>query len=384
MRINKKFKIRKTNFRSYTNDWICKGCQFCVKGRKLVLFITGICPRNCFYCPISDIKKNHDVIYANERPITKVSEAIEESILCESKGAGITGGDPLARLERTIKYIKTLKKKFGKDFHIHLYTSLDLVNENNLKRLFNAGLDEIRFHLDIDNDKLWPRLKLAKHFKWNVGVEIPVIPERKKQLIKLIKFIEPYVDFLNLNELEMSDCKSNKLLEMGFKARDNNTYAVKGSEELALKLLKISKVPTHFCTVDLKDNVQLANRIKLRAKNVATKFDIITKDGSLVRNVIYLSDLKPGFDYQKRIREISNAQKTFYLKKLNMLKNKIIKDYNAHNKNKINKKDLILDKNKLRLITSNNVFKNINVPNKAIVEEFPTFDSLEIEIEFLS
>lgn len=174
-------KIIKTPWYSYKTNNIAKGCKLCVTGHKMVLFCTGLCPRDCFYCPISDKKKYKDVVYANEWPIKNVKDMITEAKLTEAKGAGFTGGDPLVKLDRTLSYIKLLKKRFGKKFHIHLYTSLDLVDEKTLKKLYNAGLDEIRFHPNIYNKKLWPRIFLAKKFGWDVGIEIPAIPTAEKK-----------------------------------------------------------------------------------------------------------------------------------------------------------------------------------------------------------
>jgi pyruvate formate-lyase activating enzyme-like uncharacterized protein len=136
--------IEKTRFYSWKKGGIAKGCQLCVQGRKLVMFVTGLCSRPCFYCPLADTKKDLDVIFANEWKLKSeddIDPIIKEAKLTGAKGAGITGGDPLVRLERTVKYIKLLKKKFGKKFHIHLYTMPELITENSLMKLHKAGLD---------------------------------------------------------------------------------------------------------------------------------------------------------------------------------------------------------------------------------------------------
>ena len=344
--------MEKTKFYSWKNGNLCRGCKLCVKGDKLVLFITGICPRNCWYCSISEKKKNKDIIFANERPITNVDEAIEEAKLCDATGAGITGGDPLSKLDRTIEYIKALKKEF-ENFHIHLYTSLDLVDEDKLKQLFDAGLDEIRFHLDLD-DKLWNKLELAKKFRWKVGVEIPVIPGMKEQTIKLIEFIKDKVDFLNLNELEYSEINSGEYNKRDLTAKSELSYGIKGSEELALELLELfPDMNVHYCTSRLKDAVQLANRIKKRARNVKQNFDIVTDEGMLIRGAVYDAD-----DLEKAKQEIGL-------------------------------KEIIIDKRKHRLLLSSKNIKKFAKKIKqlgykpAIVEEYPTWDCLQIEVTFL-
>lgn len=358
----------KTKYFSYKNGDLSKGCKLCVKGRKSVLFITGICPRNCFYCPISEKKKNKDVIYINELKTLNFQKIIEEIELCSSKGVGITGGDPLTKLKRTCDFIKKLKKYFGKKFHIHLYTSLVLVNEKNLKELYKSGLDEIRFHADIENEKNLEKVKMFKKFKWDVGMEIPVIPGKNKETKYLIKFVKGKVDFINLNELEYSDNKSYN--EKNFHVKDNLSYAIKGSLEDGKKLLnfcKKEKISCHLCTAKLKDSVQLKNRMDLRLKSIKKWHDIVLEEGILARGAIYLE--KPEFNYTKKSNKIT-------LIKLKKLQSKL-------------KFKTEIDKNKKRLLTSvNNVIKHSNkikalnlIP--AIVKEYATSDQFNLEIDFL-
>ena len=59
------------------------GCRLCYIGAKLVLFITGRCDRTCWYCPLSEERKDLDVIYANDQKITTPEEAIAEGEMME-------------------------------------------------------------------------------------------------------------------------------------------------------------------------------------------------------------------------------------------------------------------------------------------------------------
>ena len=399
----------KTKYHSYKLGDLPKGCQLCVKGSKEVIFITGLCPRSCFYCPISDKKYKKDVIYADEWKTKNIRQIIKEAESISAEGAGITGGDPLCRLSRTISSIRALKKRFGKRFHIHLYSSLDLVNEKTLKKLHKSGLDEIRFHLDLNDKKLWHKLNLALNYSWDVGVEIPVIPGYYDKLKKITEFIDKTKKdsrkniFLNLNELEIADNKVNKLLEKGFKPKNDLSYAVKGSEELAKKILKyIQKnkltIDTHYCTATLKDKVQLANRIKRRANNIKKPYDTITKEGTLIRGAIYLEDLKPGIGYRKKLEKFSGNKKlkNTYLKKIRIIKDNMKKDFKIKNIDIDNDKLRILmsvkDINKIKDIIDKNLLGDILADKKllkekelylAVVEEYPTHDQLEIEVSFL-
>ncbi len=380
-------KIESTGFYSSRIGTLAKGCQQCVKGEKLVLFVTGLCPRKCTYCPISDQKSKKDVTYANEWPTSKIDEIIEEARLCNSKGAGFTGGDPLTKINRVCTYIKTLKRAFTKNFHIHLYTSFDLATEERLKQLYDSGLDEIRFHADLDNSKLWERIAVANKFDWDVGVEIPVIPGKKTKTLNLLNFLSNKIKFINLNELEVSDAKANTLGKQGFRTKDRLSYGVKGSEQLAKELLKYAakncSYNVHYCTAKLKDRVQLASRIKRRANNIKEYFDIMNKNGTLTRGAIYLPYLLPTFDYQKKLDAITKTQAKSVIDKLEIAKRHLMREYD------VPKKLLKIDPNKLRIITNPGVtqhlaeeIKSMNL-KPAIITEYPTWDALIVELDFL-
>lgn len=374
--------IVKTPYFSFRIDALPRGCQLCVQGKKTVLFITGLCSRHCTYCPISDQKKDKDVVYVNEWPTKRLQDLFKEIELCDSEGVGITGGDPLVKIDRTVKYIKALKKRFGKKgkkhrkkFHIHLYTPLNLVDEKRLQRLFDAGLDEIRFHPDISSNKDWNRLAFAKNpgFNWKVGVEIPVIPGKLKETKKLIDFLAEdakscKIDFLNLNELELSDTAANKLSAQGFVSKDSISYGVKGSEETAKKLLQYcksrkfekSRFHVHYCTCRLKDAVQLAKRIKRRAKNVAKEYDYVDDEGLLIRGAVYgnLAEVKTFLRKQgvpEKLLEIQ--QKTKNHKKRILTSAAVVADFAED-------------------------IKSLKA-RCAIVKEYPTHDAMPIEASFL-
>jgi len=265
-----------------------RGCYFCTRGSKLVLFVTGKCKKNCWYCTISEKRWQEPVVLANEKEIKSDKEIIEEAKLIDAEGAGITGGEPLLDLKKTVHFIKLLKKSFGKKFHIHLYTARNDLTEKELKKLHGSGLDEIRFHLQDD----WDVVKKALKFVWDVGVEVPVIPEDFEMLKKLILFCENSgVKFLNLNEFEFSDRNVAALIEKGYEAKNDEPTAVKKSEEIAKKLLEFAKENTkklnvHYCSATTKNIHQLKKRWIRRANNIKKDYEIVDQDGFIVKGII--------------------------------------------------------------------------------------------------
>jgi len=339
---------------SFYTKKLAEGCKYCEKGSKMVLLVTGLCRSNCFYCPLSEKKKNRDVIYANELLIKNEEKIFEEAELMEAEGTGITGGDPLEVVDRTARIIEMLKEYFGSAHHIHLYTSI--MDKQKIERLVRAGLDEIRFHPPaqtwgkIDST---PLRKIAEESEIDVGIEIPLIPHLKGETMHLLKSAEKYdIDFVNLNELEFSETNFRRMEKYGYEVKSDISNAVKGSEEMAYDILEWDiSLPLHYCSSSFKDGVQLRNRIMRRARNVAKLYDIITEDGTLLKGVISAD---------------RNA-----LEKI-------------RSKFSISPDMMGWDDEKERIETSPFILQDISdkLPYKCyIVEEYPTADRLEVEIE---
>ncbi|OLS22744.1 MAG: hypothetical protein HeimC2_28920 [Candidatus Heimdallarchaeota archaeon LC_2] len=273
---------------------LSEGCIKCINGEKIVLYTTGSCSVGCAYCPIPEDRQKIDDVYINERKISPnhddLNEIFDESETCLAEGVGITGGDPMEVPERTINYIKEIRAKFGESYHLHLYTSGIFFKENRnlIDQLFEAGLDELRFHpKQIRAKPIWEiaaetKKKYPNH---SIGFEIPVIPNTEDDIEELILFADQNnLDFVNLNEYEFTTSNFNKLSQRGFISLQLNS-AIVGSKETAKIVLNRVKnktrITVHFCTSGSKDSIQLVQRFKKRASQIRRKFDDISSDGEL-------------------------------------------------------------------------------------------------------
>jgi len=384
---------QKTRYCSVLQGELPDGCKGCVKGEKLVLFITGMCPATCFFCPLSEEKKNKDVIFANELELKgtddeKINAMIAEAKANRATGAGITGGDPLCKVQRTCAFIRALKKEFGKKFHVHLYTPLILVNEMTLKALFDSGLDEIRFHPSLQSEKFWGRMKLAQVYPWNVGIEIPVFPDKIEETKRLITYAadNSLIDFLNLNELEISERTTEVFNARGYVIKNKTSYAIRGSKDAALELMKHARdfgLTAHFCTTRLKDRVQMGNRILKRAQEEAKPFDIVDDEGMLTRGAIYLH-YAPEYGYTKKMRSLSIEE----------CEQEIIQLADVYAWLRLCGMPAdagMIDKERLRIILGAKILRAMNKLLKkkfknaatAIITEYPTSDAFIVELEVL-
>ena len=119
----------------------------------MVLFITGLCPRTCWYCPLSSTRKDHDVTYANERIVSSPEQAIETALLMSALGTGVTGGEPLIRLDRVLDYCTRIKEELGEKHHIHLYTGF--APDRDALISMRGLVDELRMHPPAER---WPEI----------------------------------------------------------------------------------------------------------------------------------------------------------------------------------------------------------------------------------
>lgn len=345
-------------------------CRMCAEGCKMVVLVTGLCPSSCYYCPLSLEKKGKDRVFADEWELENeddIDVLIREAELIDACGAGITGGDPLMVPSRARKYIGLLKDYFGSDFHIHLYTS-GLKNIDSVSDFVNAGLDEIRFH---PSPRFWNKMEKSDVSKsvekvvdygLDVAVEIPSIPGMNDQILSLVRWAEDKnLCWVNLNELEFSETNQKNLLSKGFVAENDFSSHVKDSESCALDVIdkcfqENLDIGVHYCSCSFKDAVQLRNRIRRRAENIVKPHEIISNDGTLVLAVVS----KKGFSLdkiRKMLIDIYNvdSEMVFVNKK----------------KNRVETGVWFLDK--FSEILLKNGFKCF------MIEEYPTYDRLEVE-----
>ena len=276
-------------------------CEMCAHGSKMVVLVTGLCPSACFYCPLSFAKGGKDRIFADEWELYDehdTDKLIREAEHIDATGAGITGGDPLVVWNRTKNYIALLKDTFGSDFHIHLYTS-GQKNGEHVGELVAAGLDEIRFHPspnqwgNMDKSPIIPAIKHALATNADVGLEIPAIPQMENEMFSLIQWAnELGIRWVNLNELEYSERNADNLNRRNYIVKDDISAAVSGSQETAYSVLEMAvhediDIGVHYCSSSFKDGIQLTNRIKRRAHNVAQDHEVISNEGTLLKGVIY-------------------------------------------------------------------------------------------------
>lgn len=336
-----------------------KGCALCEKGAKLVLLVTGKCGRRCCYCPLSSEKRGKEVFFANERRVASTDEVTDEARLIDALGTGVTGGDPLVELGRTVDSIKALKSAFGKEHHIHLYTST--TDPRKIRAVARAGLDEIRFHpplsswADLEKTEFAHAVDLSRALGMKVGLELPVLPGRRKDVEGAIVFADNHgLAFVNLNELEFSETNWRTLRRLGYDVKKENDVSsgVDGSEELALELLAMDvSVPLHYCSSSFKDGVQLRRRIMRRAKNVRKPHEIITEDGTLLKGVIETDSIA--------------ATAAWILSKFDIPGRLVWRD---RQKNRLEVAPWVLER----------ISRKIDLPS-FIVEEYPTADRLEVE-----
>ena len=345
-------------------------CKMCADGSKMVILITGLCPANCFYCPLSSKKSGKDRIFADEWELDDEKDTeklILEAEYIKATGAGITGGDPLVVWKRAKNYISLLKEKFGENFDIHLYTS-GLKNGTHVKDLVDAGLDEIRFHPmpkywgNMQKSPISKVIKNALNTGCKVAIEIPIIPNMGDEIFSLVKWANGMgINWINLNELEYSETNAEYLNAKGYTVKDDVSSAVLGSQETAYDVIKKSseenlKIGVHYCSSSFKDGIQLRNRIKRRAESIVKDHEIISDDGTLIKGVVYSQACQ--------LKEIYN-----------LIKRKF----------DIEEGDIFINQEKGRIEIGIWVLEKIAGDLKKqgfqcfMVEEYPTADSLEVE-----
>ena len=262
------------------------GCLTCIKGIWSCVYINTLCTKNCFFCP-QDRTKNKEAMPKSDLSEFKSSDKYVKHLKkFNFSGISFSGGEPFLVFDKLIKYIKKIRKTFGKKYYIWVYTNGDLITEKKLQLLNKIGLNEIRFNIAARNYDLKP-VKIAVKYIKNVTVEIPTIPEDLNILKILLPKLESVgVKYLNLHQLYVTKYNSENISKKKYtiiKEKDG-LLPVLESELSAFELLEYaikikSKIGINYCSKCYKERFQSkGNRMQL-APFLIDEFDDITNTG---------------------------------------------------------------------------------------------------------
>ncbi len=296
------------------------GCRTCVAGQWSCLFINGKCNGNCFYCPTSQdevgLPTTNTVTFAEPK------EYVAYLNQFGFQGASISGGEPLLTLDKSVRFVRAIKKHFGDKIHVWLYTNGILASREIMQQLADAGLNEIRFDIGATGYSL-RQLEHAVGIIPTVTVEIPAIAEECERLKKLLPTLhDSGVQHLNLHQLRLTPYNFEKLVARGYRFLHGEKVTVLDSELTALEVLHHSKqhnlkLPINYCSFPYKNRFQALASRRRNSPFIQKSFEEITANGFirtllLTGNEETLSQQITGFQQRglnKELWKLSGPEK---------------------------------------------------------------------------
>ncbi|GAB6096035.1 hypothetical protein JCM14469_22880 [Desulfatiferula olefinivorans] len=266
---------------------ISPGCTACGNGGWSCLFINGKCNCRCFYCPTS--QDEISVPTTNRLPFSREKDYGEYVNHFGFQGVSISGGEPLLTADKTVRFIDHVRRNSDDSRHIWMYTNGTLLDENTVRRLKDAGLNEIRFDISAKDYDL-SRLRLAVGHIPVVTVEIPAIPEDRDRLSALLTELhEVGVNHLNLHQLRLTPHNSRFLSRRNYTFLHGEKVTVLESELTALSILnecaeRSLPLPVNYCSFTYKNQFQKAAARKRSARWIIKPVESLTESG-LIRTM---------------------------------------------------------------------------------------------------
>lgn len=264
------------------HNQISEGCKLCAAGQWSCLFITGKCNAKCFYCPTAQAK---DEVPASHGLSFKTPELYADYINhFKFKGVSFSGGEPFLVFDRTLKYLKEIRKSCDPEIYTWVYTNGILADSDKIKLLADAGLNELRFDIGAVH-YLLDKPAIAKGIIPNVTIEIPAIPEETEKLKKILPdMIRAGVTHLNLHQLRLTKHNMSKLLARDYHFVASEKPLVLESEIAALEILDYAKksgleIGINYCSFDYKNRFQKAGFKRQTALAAECDQGNITRNG---------------------------------------------------------------------------------------------------------
>ena len=255
------------------------------------MFISHSCTRHCFFC-LREQKEAEDFVPYVERDIkfASVERFIEYLKSFHFEGISFSGGEPFMKFDRLFEYIKAIRDAFGNQHYVWVYTNGDLVNEEKLTRLEEAGLDEIRFDISAREYDLGP-VSLALGHVPHVAIEIPAIPEDVERVTSLLPHLESMgVEYINLHQLMVNDYNREAFQARGYTVlrdeRYDDWFGIRESESAALEILNYAaesnmRMGINYCSRLYKYLFQLSGFRRRYAPHCRSDKEEITPTGYL-------------------------------------------------------------------------------------------------------
>ena len=263
---------------------ISPGCSLCGRGQWSCLFINNLCNAGCFFCPAT--QDNQDEPGTSTLTFTEPESYADYLDEFGFKGASISGGEPMLTFSKALSFVKHIKGRFGDSMYLWLYTNGTLADEDKIRMLSDAGLDEIRFNITATGYDL-SMAKTASGFIPNVTVEIPAIPEDLETMkAKIGEMVDSGISFLNLHQIRCTQHNCMKLTDRGYTFLHGPQIGVLESELTALALLKHAieedaGLGINYCSLIYRHRFQAMSSRKRLAPFMNKPFEDVTDAGMI-------------------------------------------------------------------------------------------------------
>lgn len=323
----------------------------CQEGRWLCIFLTYKCNATCHFCsaPFKD-----DRIYSD---FGSTKEGILGYLTGNNfRGISFSGGDPFLVFERLMEWLAYFKNRLP-DYYYWVYTNGLAADNRKIKKLAEAGMDEIRFNIAASgyvSENVWKSIAEArKNFRF-VSVEVPSIAKDARLLKNAMENLEIYgVDYLNLHDYILSESDTESQCEKSLKFTLNKSINLKYALSSRLNTMDIQdhakEKGYHYhinhCSMEKKEIQMNRRRLKMAGIFDDPDYDILLDDGIvvnyfLVPDKIIKSDLNGSLKDQQfvkalrynpiRTKDVGEAMipghriiKVFFIPRMNIFQGKI-------------------------------------------------------------
>ena len=238
------------------------------------------CHRQCFFC-FNPNQEDYEYQREHKRDVVGELDALLASGQ-KLEHLALTGGEPLLDKEETLNFFQRARQN-SPNAYTRLYTCGDHLERETLQALKDAGLNEIRVSIRLEDAEkarqhTLEQVALAREYIPNVMVEMPILPGSLSEMKTLLTELDRLGVFgVNLLELCFPFHNVDQFRSRGYsiKARPYRVphnyrgYAgglpVAGSEATCLDLIEFAleaglSLGVHYCSLRTGRQVRCMSR----------------------------------------------------------------------------------------------------------------------------